>query len=187
MSGLIPVYAGIVVSDIAVSAAWYEQVLGCPVSEGGQDWVCLRFPDHSSIELFAGDPRHAGAVFPSYGGAHAAAVMPGYAVADPEEAVEGLPVARRLPDWYVVVAPDGLRVVLTTRDSDAPSRFVGFRFTSPIVDAQQRFLAALGVVDEVAAGDDLGAVPLIGADRTEMLSDPDGTFLQLMAVPPGGR
>lgn len=183
MTGVVvPVYAGIVVSDMAASAAWYAQALACAVEEGGERWTCLRFSDHSSIELFAGDPDKPGETFPSYGGAPGPPVMPGYAVEDPELAVEGLSVARSLPDWHVVVAPDGLRVVLTVRDADEPPRFAGFRYTSPMADDQRSFLTGLGVRDEVAAGPGPDAVPLISADRAQVLTDPDGTMIELVVA-----
>lgn len=181
MSGaVVPVYAGIVVSDMTASTAWYEKALACAVEDGGERWTCLRFPDQSCIELFTGDPARPGDTFPSYAGAAGPPVMPGYAVEDPELAVEGLAVARSLPDWHVVVAPDGLRVVLTVRDGDGLSRFVGFRFTSPMADAQRGFLSSLGVLDEVIEGTAQAVVPLVAADREQLLTDPDGTMIQLV-------
>jgi len=178
---VVPVYAGIVVSDVAASAAWYEQALSCRTDEQGDGWSCLVFPDHSTIELFAGDPARAGETFPSYGGADGPPVMPGYAVDDPEEVVDGLRVSRSLPDWYVVVAPDGLRVVVTLRDTGAAPGLAGFRFLSPVPEPQRRFLAGLGVADDVASGAAPAVVPLIAGDRSARLTDPDGTPIELVA------
>lgn len=175
-----PVYAGIVVSDVAASAAWYREALDCTVEDQGDDWTCLVFRDHSTIELFAGDPARAGDTFPSYGGAHGPPVMPGYTVDDPEEAIKGLRVTRSLPNWYVVVAPDGLRVVVTLRDTDAAAGgIVGFRFASPAPAEQRGFLEQLGVADPVAPGSQPAVVPVIGGDRAARLIDPDGTPIEV--------
>lgn len=178
---VVPVYAGIVVSDVAASAAWYEEVLACRLDEHGDGWSCLTFPDLSTIELFAGDPARAGETFPSYAGADGPPVMPGYAVDDPEEVIDGLRVTRSLPDWYVVVAPDGLRVVVTLRETEAAPGLAGFRFISPAPEPQRHFLADLGVTDHVAAGFAPAVVPVIAADRSARLTDPDGTPIELVA------
>lgn len=178
--GAVPVYAGIVVSDVGASVAWYEESLACSIRERGAGWTCLAFPDNTTIELFAGDPTRAGETFPSYGGQQAPPVMPGYALEDPELVLEGLQVARSLPDWHVVVAPDGLRVVLTVRaTSDVPG-LAGFRFTSPDTGAQQQFLDRLGLPGHVAFGPAPKVVPVVTADRDARLIDPDGTPLELV-------
>ena len=176
----VPVYAGIVVSDVTASVAWYEQSLACSIREQGPGWTCLAFPDNTIIELFAGDPTRAGETFPSYGGEQAPPVMPGYALEDPDLVLDGLQVARSLPDWHVVVAPDGLRVVLTVRDTDDLRGLAGFRFASPASDAQQRFLDRLGLPGHVAFGQVPTVVPVVGADRDASLVDPDGTPLELV-------
>lgn len=177
---VVPVYAGIVVSDVAVSAAWYREALDCTVEEHGDGWSCLVFPDNTTIELFAGDPARAGNTFPSYGGAHGPPVMPGYTVDDPEEVIKGLLVTRSLPDWYVVVAPDGLRVVVTQRETDAAPGLVGFRFASPAPAQQRGFLDRLGVADDVGQGSEPAVVPVIRGDRAARLLDPDGTPIEVV-------
>lgn len=182
MSGLVwPVYAGIVVSDVAASAQWYARELTCPVTERGNGWCCLTFPDHSTIELFAGDPARPGETFPSYGGAPGPPVMPGYAVDEPDDVVANLRVARSLPDWHVVVAPDGLRVVVTRRDTDHAVGLVGFHLLSPAVAEQRAFLDALGATDALDWGPAPAVVPRVAAARTGRILDPDGTAIELVA------
>lgn len=176
----VPVYAGIVVSDVGASVTWYEQALSCSIREQGPGWTCLAFTDNTTIELFAGDPAHPGETFPSYGGEQAPAVMPGYAMEDPELVLGGLQVARSLPDWHVVVAPDGLRVVLTVRETHDVAGLAGFRFTSPDTAAQQTFLDGLGLPGHVGFGRAPGVVPVVTADRDAHLVDPDGTPLELV-------
>lgn len=177
----LPAYAGIVVSDVAVSVAWYTRVLDCSVDEAGQDWSCLVFPDGSTVELFRGDPSRPGSTFPSYGDEAAARVMPGYAVDDPDLAVHGLRVARSLPDWHVVVAPDGLRVVVTWRETDKGVGLVGFRFATPAVSAVRAFMETLGAADSVDWGPEPAVVPRFAAGRSARLTDPDGTPIELVA------
>lgn len=176
---VVAVYAGIVVSDVGESAAWYRDTLDCTVQDEGDGWSCLVFPDNSTIELFAGNPARAGDTFPSYGGAHGPPVMPGYAVDDPEEVIKGLRVTRSLPDWYVVVAPDGLRVVVTHRETAVAPGLVGFRFASPAPAEQRGFLDTLGVADDVVRGSRPAVVPVVKGDRSARLVDPDGTSIDL--------
>lgn len=178
---VVPVYAGIVVSDVGTSTRWYEQQLPCYLEEEGRGWSCLVFPDRSTIELFAGDPRRAGDTFPSYAGDEGPPVLPGYAVEDPEVVVAGLQVTRTLPDWHVVVAPDGVRIVVTLRDTEARAGLAGFRFTSPVAAEQRSFLALLGIQDDVVGGEPAAVVPLVAADRPGRLVDPDGTRIDLVA------
>lgn len=183
MTGVAPVYAGIVVSDVAVSAAWYTRVLSCAVEDEGEGWSCLRFPDGSAIELFGGDPRRAGETFPSYGGAPGPPVLPGYAVDEPDDAVVGLHIARSLPDWHVVVAPDGLRVVVTLREGGGGDLGLrGFRLSTPAVAEQRAFLGRLGAEDSVDWGPVPAVVPRIAADRSASVTDPDGTPIELLAA-----
>lgn len=178
---VVAVYAGIVVSDVGASAAWYREALDCAAGDAGDGWSCLVFPDNSTIELFAGNPARAGDTFPSYGGAHGPPVMPGYTVDDPEETIKGLRVTRSLPDWYVVVAPDGLRVVVTHRETEVAPGLVGFRFASPEPLEQRGFLDALGVADDVAGGSRPAVVPVVSGDRSTRLLDPDGTPIELVS------
>lgn len=182
MTGVaVPVYAGIVVSDVVDSASWYERTLPCEVVESGRGWVSLAFPDRTTIELFQGDPRRPGETFPSYVGEQGPAVMPGYAVDEPELVVADLTIARSLPDWHVVVAPDGLRVVVTTREVGEGPGLVGFGFRSPLESAQRAFLAGLGVVDVVESGGCATVVPRVAGDRSGRLTDPDGTPIEFVA------
>jgi catechol 2,3-dioxygenase-like lactoylglutathione lyase family enzyme len=180
----VPVYAGVVVSDLDQSIAWYEGLLDCKEIDRGQGWVLLGFANGSVIELFEGDPARPGATFPSYGSLEGSPVLPGYAVDDPEALSGGLKVARQLPEWVVVVAPDGLRIVLSVRDGDGRSGLVGFRYLSPEPDAQRAFFGSIDVTDEVEAGP-LAAVPVIAADRDAEMADPDGTRITLVRRSPG--
>jgi catechol 2,3-dioxygenase-like lactoylglutathione lyase family enzyme len=178
----VAVYAAVVVSDVAVSSRWYASTLSCTPEEHGEGWSCMLLPDHSAIELFAGDPAHPGRTFPSYAGREGPAVMPGYSVEDPEATVGGLAVARSLPDWHVVVAPDGLRIVVTHRDTDIVLGLVGFRYESPAVRAQRAFLDRLGVDDPVTSGPRPSVVPVVVGDSAQRLADPDGNVIELVTT-----
>lgn len=173
------VYAGIVVSDVDASTAWYERTLGCATREVGPGWACLDFPDGTAIELFAGDPQKPGLTFPSYAAATGPPVLPGFALEDPDTVLDGLIVVRSLPGWHVVVAPDGLRMVLTVWDSDAGPGLAGFRFTSPKAGALRRFLEQIGLPATVTDGRTPAVVPVVAAGHDGTLVDPDGTTLQL--------
>lgn len=179
----VPVYAGVIVRELDVSVTWYTRALGCRLAEEGAGWALLSFGNGSAFELFSGDPDRPGLTFPSYGafGDQAGpSVMPGFAVEEPEELALGLSVARRLPDWVVVVAPDGLRIVLSERDGDGASGLVGFRFSSPEPEAQRAFLGRVTVDATVDEGG-VGAVPLVAGDRDDELTDPDGTRIALVS------
>ncbi|HUH07673.1 MAG TPA: VOC family protein [Egibacteraceae bacterium] len=178
----IPAYAGIVVSDLDASAAWYSETLGCRLSDEGARWTSLAFADGSIIELFEGDRRRPGSTFPSYGADPGPAVLPGYAVEDPGEAAAGLTVARRLPDWLVVIAPDGLRVVLAARESDGASGLVGFDYCSEDPAALESFLTDLGVPASVDKGQAEVVIRVRGPEGAQ-LGDPDGTRVVVVASP----
>lgn len=177
------VWAGVIVRDLAASAEWYRRTLGCRVREKGEGWVSLSFPDGSGVELHAGDPMRPGLVFPSYGADGGPPVMPGYSVEDPDVRATGLTVVRSLPAWIVVVAPDGLRVVLTDRERQPGRGLVGFRYTSPAAAEQRAFLGAIGAADEVEQAAAVRVVPIVAADRDSEITDPDGTAIDLRASP----
>jgi catechol 2,3-dioxygenase-like lactoylglutathione lyase family enzyme len=174
-------YAGIIVTDLARSLAWYREQLPEALSDGVADgWVKLTFADDSEIELVEGDPTRPGLSFPSYGRDDGPPVLPGYACPDPDELAEGLTVARRLPDWIVVVTPDGLRLVLAGRDGDTKQGLVAFRYTSPDPAPQQQFLERIGSADEVVDGAGVTVVPVLAVGREATLTDPDGNTLVLV-------
>lgn len=177
----IPVYAGVVVSNLEQALVWYERVLDCHLAERGIGWVMLRFDNGSVIELFEGDPAQPERTFPSYGSHRGPSVMPGYAIEDPEFTAANLPVARQLPDWVVVVAPDGLRIVLSSREGDGHAGIIGFRFSSPDPDVQQAFLDQIEIKDPVLEGT-VGAVPLVAAERDGEVADPDGNRFLLVTA-----
>lgn len=169
----VPVWAGVIVADLGTSTAWYATELGCVPDEVGDGWQALRFRDGSVIELYAGDRGRPSLIFPSYGAEREPPVMTGFAVEEPASVAADLRVARSLPGWIVVVAPDGLRVVLTDRDGDGASGLVGFRYTSPKPAPQRQFFDRLGVMADVAEGD-RGAVPVVAGSRDARVFDPDG-------------
>lgn len=175
------VWAGVIVSDLAASAAWYVRELGCTLREDGDSWAALHTPSGGAVELFVGDRARPGRVFPSYGSDPGPPVLPGFAVEDPQALSESLAVVRRLPDWVVVVAPDGLRIVLTV--ADGSGNLHGFRLHSPDPQPQQGFFAALGIPVDVAQGQTPTATLLLAADRDEHITDPDGTPITLVTVP----
>lgn len=182
MSAPVAAYVGIVVSDVATSAQWCEAALRCTPEQRGEGWACLLFSDGTSIELFEGDPTRPGATFPSYAGHDGPAVMPGYSVDEPETAVEGLTVARSLPDWHVIVAPDGLRVVVTHRNIEGMHGLSGFRYSSPAAQELRAFFERLGVSDPVTRGTRTSVVPVVVAESAERLIDPDGNPFDLVTA-----
>lgn len=180
-----PVYLGIIVSALDRSLAWYCEQFDVEFRDRVQGSAMLRFPDDSEIELIEGDRSHPGLSFPSYGNDGGPPLLPGYGCIEPDETAEGLTVVRRLPDWIVVVAPDGLRVVLTDRDSDAHTGLVGFRFGSPQPEDQRSFFERIGSSDTVGQAGTVSVLPVIAADRDATLEDPDGTTLVLVRDRPG--
>lgn len=183
----IAVYAGVIVSDLARSVPWYVRTLGGRVSEEGSDWACLRLADDSAIELVLGDAEHPGLSFHSYGGDPGPPVLPGYAVADPRGAAAGLRVVHHLPEWIVVVAPDGVRLVLTDREGAGDAGLIGFRFASPRPDEQAAFLGRLGIDAEVVAAERPAVVPVLAGRVATILRDPDGTPLEIRPAAVVGR
>ncbi|MGH8902117.1 MAG: hypothetical protein ACRDYA_10650 [Egibacteraceae bacterium] len=176
----IPAYLGIVVADLDQSTQWYVVTLGCLVDERGSGWVCLGFPNRTVIELFTGDPSCPGLTHPSFGRDSATPVIPGYAVEEPMVASNGLRIVRRFPDWVVVVAPDGMRMVLHRREVCSGRGLVGFRFASPNSAAQRALLSALGSADLVEDHPTHGVVPVVLADSCGVVKDPDGNLLELV-------
>ncbi|MGH8900082.1 MAG: VOC family protein [Egibacteraceae bacterium] len=176
----VPAYVGIVVADLERSADWYAAMLGCTIDEWGSGWVCLGFPNWTMIELFAGDPSCPGLTHPSYGPDSATPLIPGYAVDEPTLASDGLRIARRFPDWIVVVTPDALRIVLHNREVRSGRGLVAFRYNSPNSAAQRALLAALGSADLVEDHPTHGVVPVVLADCCGLVQDPDGNVLQLV-------
>lgn len=178
-------YAGIIVSDLERSVGWYrEQLSGAAVDGPADGWAKLRFGDGSEIELVEGDPARPGLSFPSYGSDAGPPVLPGYGCAEPDAVADGLPIARQLPGWIVVISPDGLRLVLSGSDSDERQGVVAFRYTSPDPQALESFLARLGV-DAVIDEGPLGVVPVLVGGREATLTDPDGTTLVVVRGPAG--
>ncbi len=172
-------WAGIIVEDLDRSLAWYLATLGCSLLDRDGSWAKLGFANGTAIELFVGDREVAATAFPSYGMDPGPPVMPGYAVDDPEGLAEAavLPVARTLPGWVVVVAPDCLRLVLLQADVGTGRGLVAFRCASSDPDAQRAFLARLGL-DEVEIERGAPAVvPVIRGPREAVLIDPDGTTI----------
>jgi catechol 2,3-dioxygenase-like lactoylglutathione lyase family enzyme len=180
----VAVYAGLIVRDLDVSCDWYRRTLGCRPEEDGPGWASLRFADGSTIELFAGDPDDPASTFPSYRGDTGPPVMPGYSYDDPEESAAGLVIQRRLPEWIVVRAPDGLRLVLTSREGTG-SGIAGFRFVSPEPNEQRAYLSLMGVEDPVEAGDDVRVIPVVHGPRDDVVLDPDGTAIEIRRVTSG--
>jgi hypothetical protein len=179
------VYVAVIVTDLRAGASWYEAILRRPVTDQDGRWACIRLPNGSSVELVEGDPTRPGSAFPSYGNDTGPAVLPGFGVEDPEAATIGLRVARRLPEWVVVVAPDGVRLVVTSDEGvgTGGSGLVGFRFTTPMPEAQHAFLTGLGVPAAVEAGA-VGVVPVFASGRDALLTDPGGNPVQLIRNAP---
>jgi catechol 2,3-dioxygenase-like lactoylglutathione lyase family enzyme len=179
----IAAWAGIIVSDLDRSLRWYCDLLGCEDSERDARWAKIDLPNGTCVELFAGDRRAVGAVFPSYGSDEGPPVLPGYAVEEPEELVtqHELEVVRSLPGWVVVAAPDRLRVVLTTADVGTGRGLLGFRLTSVDVPAQRSFLAVIDPAADVEEGPEVHVTPIVRAGRARdgSVEDPDGTVLLL--------
>lgn len=176
----VPAYVGIVVADLEQSTQWYVVTLGCMVEERGSGWVSLGFPNGTVIELFAGDPSCPSLTHPSYGRDSATPVIPGYAVEEPMLASNGLRIARRFPDWIVVVTPDALRIVLHRREVRSGRGLVAFRFASPSSAAQRALLATLGAADLVEDHPTHGVVPVVLADYCGIVKDPDGNLLEMV-------
>jgi catechol 2,3-dioxygenase-like lactoylglutathione lyase family enzyme len=175
-------WAGIIVRDLEASVTWYVETTGGTVEEHTDRWAVLRFEDGSSIELQAGDPAAPGLTFPSYGHDSGPPVMPGFAVEDAEEVADGLEVARALPGWIVVVAPDGLRIVLAERECGPGRGLVGFAFESGQPEALRAFLEGLGVDAAVDGEQAVGVVPVVavpGAAHAQV-TDPEGNRLRLV-------
>lgn len=176
-------WAGIIVRDLDVSAAWYRDVLPVQDIEQGDGWVAFNLVGGSCVELHAGDPDKPGLVFPSYGADPGPAVMPGLSVPDPVATSVSLDVMRVFPDWMVVAAGDGLRIVLTDRCVEPGQGLVGFAFTSPDPDALAALLAHVGFDAVVEPGARHQVVPLVAARSDGDLVDPDGTLLRLASPP----
>lgn len=174
-------WAGIIVRDLEIATAWYRESLPVVAIEEGSGWVALTLDGGSCIELHAGDPAQPGLVFPSYGSSPGPPVLAGFGVDDPGEAATGLEVLRVFPDWVVVAVPDGLRVVLTDRQTDPGRGLVGFDFSSPEPEALGSFLRRVGLPGDVVAARRLHVVPVVAADRDGELVDPDGTVVRLRA------
>jgi catechol 2,3-dioxygenase-like lactoylglutathione lyase family enzyme len=175
-----PCYVGLIVRDLARAEAWYTEHLGARVADRDAGWTALELDGGSRIELTAGDPLRPGLSFPSYGAETGPSVMPGFNVDDPDEVAVGLTVARRLPEWIVVVAPDRVRVVLTCNDCDGSRGLVGFRWRTPDPAAQESFLRRIGADGDVEHSDVRGVVPVFAVGRDEAVTDPDGHALQLV-------
>jgi catechol 2,3-dioxygenase-like lactoylglutathione lyase family enzyme len=172
-------WAGVIVGDLDASSRWYSDVLPVESTESGQGWIAFNLVGGSCVELHAGDRERPGLVFPSYGTQAGPPVMPGFAVDDVGEAAGGFEVLRVFPDWVVVAAPDGLRVVLTDRECDPGRGLVGFAFASPDPDSLAAFLASLGYGCEVVTGERHEVVLRVASDRECELVDPDGTVVRL--------
>lgn len=173
------VWAGIIVTDLEASAAWYVDTTGARLVEESGRWVALRYGDGSCLELYAGDPSMPGLTFPSYGSDPGPPVMPGFSVDEGDALAGGFEVARSLPGWIVVIAPSGLRVVLADRDSDAAVGLIGFDFMSPDADDLRAFLGRVGAVSDVTHGERLAVVPVVAAAADDDVTDPDGNVVRL--------
>lgn len=184
----VPSWIGLVVSDLERSTEWYTRTLRCDVDDHGPGWVCLSFPNQTIIELTAGDPTRPGLLNASYSMDSASPLIPGYSVEDPLLTAAGLQIVRRFPDWIVVVASDGLRVVLHRHHTDCGRGIIGFRYATPHTTAQRAFLSTLGSDDPVVDGSRPAVIPIILCDRCDTGKDPDGNQLQLVAQKtPGPR
>lgn len=177
----VPVWAGIVVRDLERSVRWYTDALGVGVADRGESFATVQFRDGSTVELVTGDPNRPGTAFPSYRDDPGPSVIPGFRVFDPAEAARRLVVARWLPDWIVVVGPDGLRSVLCRGDGDAATGVVGFDVTAPDADALSAWFASFGAPTTVGRAERLCVVPVVAGRSDEELTDPDGTRLRIMA------
>jgi catechol 2,3-dioxygenase-like lactoylglutathione lyase family enzyme len=175
-----PCYVGVIVRDLETSVAWYTKTLRCRVAESGTGWASLELDGGSRVELTAGDPDQPGVAFPSYGNERGPSVLPGYNVEEPEDLAEGLTVARRLPEWIVVVAPDRVRVVLTRRECEPGRGLVGFRWLTPEPGEQRAFLDQLGVPGTVEEAPSSDVVPVIRGPRAAEVEDPDGHVLAIV-------
>lgn len=174
----VAVWAGVIVTDLTRAVPWYVEATGAVLAESSERWAALAFADGSCIELHEGDPERPGLTFPSYGGDPGPPVMPGFSVDDVDEQATGLVVARSLPGWLVVVAPDGLRVVLADRDSDPGQGLVGFAIETPAGAALRTFLDGIGAPDPVETGPRTRVVPLIAGPDEAEVSDPEGNLLR---------
>ena len=186
----LPVWAGVIVTDLAVAVRWYAETTRAQVVESTERWASLAFRDGSGFELHLGDPERPGLTFPSYGSNPGPCVMPGFSVDDVEAAAEGLVVARSLPGWIVVAAPGDLRVVLADRDSEAGEGLIGFAFATPGPAELRSFLEHIGADGEVERSGRTRVVPVVvGSDDAE-LADPEGNPLRVVrprAARGGGR
>lgn len=175
------VWAGVIVSSLDDALPWYREVTGVGVAESGEGWAVLRFPDGSGFELCEGDPSTPGLVFPSYGADGGPPVMPGFAVEDVEAVLPGLTVARTLPGWVVVVAPGGLRVVLTEQDAKAGEGLVGFEITCPQREELVAFCEHVGATVVINEPGALRVVPVVRGRRDADVTDPDGNLVRLVS------
>jgi catechol 2,3-dioxygenase-like lactoylglutathione lyase family enzyme len=175
-------WAGIIVAELDRSLVWYTTNLACSVAEREPSWAKLGFANGSVIELFQGDRDDVATTFPSYGGDPGPPVMPGYAVDAPEELAEQhcLEVARALPGWVVVVAPDQLRLVLISSEVGRGRGLVDFRFVSTAGRAQHEFLTRLAIDGPEVVDGDVAVVPVVRGLRDAELTDPDGTTIMVV-------
>lgn len=175
-------WAGIIVGELDRSLDWYTRNLACSVEEREARWAKLRFANGSAFELFEGDRHDVAATFPSYGRDIGPPVMPGFAVDAPEELAEeqGLQIARVLPGWVVVVAPDRLRVVLLASEMGRGRGLIDFRFVSTSGRAQQEFLTRLAVAGPEIADGEVDVVPVVRGVREGIFTDPDGTTIEVV-------
>lgn len=174
----VPVWAGIVVSDLDRSVRWYSDALSIAIVDRGATFAVVRFRDGSAFELVVGDPTRPGSAFPSYGTDPGPAVMPGFRVLEPAETARQLVVARWLPDWIVVVGPLGLRSVLCRGDGEASMGLVDFDIAGPDADALSEWYAGFGASMTVAHAERLHVVPVVAGLTDDELCDPDGTTLR---------
>jgi len=172
-------YLGVVVRDLERSVEWYADEFGIEVGKRGPGWACLEFPNGTVVELFAGDPACPALADASYGTSSGTPILPGYGVEEPLVAATGFQIARRFPDWVVVVTADGLHVVLSRHEVGDGHGLVGFRYTSDDPPAQRAFLSRIGSDDPVDDGLPHGIVPLVVSDRCERVVDPDGNVLDV--------
>ena len=157
----VPSYLAVAVADLEVSVEWYGAALGCVLDEKGTDWACLVWPNNTMVELFAGDPAWPGLTHPSCGLDSERPVLAGYAVEDPLVAAEAMRIVRQFPGWIVAATDDGQQLVLQHRDVGPGRGLVGFHSAGHA--GRER------------------VIPVVLADRTETLTDPDGTTIELIA------
>lgn len=174
-----PVWAGIVVRDLERSTRWYAETLGLAVAERGPGFALVRFADGSALELVAGEPERPGSAFPSYHDEPGPPVVPGFRVADPAETGRGMIVARWLPEWVVVVGPDGLRSVLCRGLGEACTGLVGFDVAGPDPESLTTWFGGFGARVRAGGAPCLRVVPVVAAPVDAELVDPDGTALRL--------